>query len=355
MDFLSPLFFWGMFAVAAPVIIHLLQRKRVVIIPFSTLRFLKQIAAKTTRRSRIENLLLLLMRCAIFALIIFAATKPIMSARTAQFLGANVPRTVVLLVDNSLSMSYRAGDQTRLEAAKRQASVILDDLKPDDDIAIIAAHDRAQGVIAEPTVDHALARKALASVQATEARTDFAPALREARRILTRSTKTIKQVYLLTDNQESGWSFEPRTVFDDSWKQSDIKFVIIRTDNLAAVNSAVKQVTFRSPFVTSGGQVRGVATVENFSTAPLHDLLEIKIGEERVAQRPVDADPGSTVEVPFEFIANVAPGRAVQGVAKLQGDNLPGDDRSFFSLPVYQPPRVLVVEQQVVGEDRLHS
>ena len=108
-SFQSHWMLWGLFAVAAPVIIHLLQRRRVVQIPFSTLRFLKAISAKTTRRSRIENLLLLLLRCLLFALLILAAARPVISAKTSRFLGGNVPRTVVLLLDNSLSMTYRAG------------------------------------------------------------------------------------------------------------------------------------------------------------------------------------------------------------------------------------------------------
>ena len=49
-SFQSPWMLWGLFAVAAPLIMILLQRRRVVQIPFSTLRFLKAISAKTTRR-----------------------------------------------------------------------------------------------------------------------------------------------------------------------------------------------------------------------------------------------------------------------------------------------------------------
>ena len=56
----------GLAALAVPVIIHLLQRQRVVPMPFSTLRLLKLVQAKTSRRSHIENLLLLILRCLIF-------------------------------------------------------------------------------------------------------------------------------------------------------------------------------------------------------------------------------------------------------------------------------------------------
>ena len=73
MQFLSPWMLIGLAALALPIIIHLLQRQRVVQIPFSTLRFLKLVQSKTARRSRVENLLLLLLRCLVFALLILAA------------------------------------------------------------------------------------------------------------------------------------------------------------------------------------------------------------------------------------------------------------------------------------------
>ncbi|MFA7005028.1 MAG: BatA domain-containing protein, partial [Verrucomicrobiia bacterium] len=354
-SFQSPWMLWGLLSVAAPIIIHLLQRRRVVQIPFSTLRFLKAISAKTTRRSRIENLLLLFLRCLIFALLILAAARPVISAKASRYLGGNVPRTVVLMMDNSLSMAYRAGEQTRLELAKRQAMAILDDLKPDDEVAVIAVSDRADNLIAEPTVKHEMARQAVQSLQATEARTDFSAGFREARRIVLKSEKGIRLVFLITDNQETGWRFESKSVFNQDWNSKSPKLIIVRTDELASVNGSVKNIAFRSQFATGGSLVRGVATVENSAAAPLHDLLEIRLGEERVAQRPVDVDANSAVDVQFEFTAPAVLSRALQGYGKLQGDNLPGDDRFYFALPVYKPPRVLVVQAQQGGEERMQS
>lgn len=354
-SFQSPWMLWGLLSVAAPIIIHLLQRRRVVQIPFSTLRFLKAISAKTTRRSRIENLLLLFLRCLIFALLILAAARPVISAKASRYLGGNVPRTVVLMIDNSLSMAYRAGEQTRLELAKRQAMAILDDLKPDDEVAVIAVSDRADNLIAEPTVKHEMARQAVQSLQPTEARTDFSAGFREARRIVLKSEKGIRLVFLITDNQESGWRFESKSVFNQDWNSKSPKLIIVRTDELASVNGSVKNIAFRSQFATGGSLVRGVATVENSAAAPLHDLLEIRLGEERVAQRPVDVDANSAVDVQFEFTAPAVLSRALQGYGKLQGDNLPGDDRFYFALPVYKPPRVLVVQAQQGGEERMQS
>ena len=355
MQFLSPWMLSGLAALALPIIIHLLQRKRVVQIPFSTLRFLKLVQSKTARRSRVENLLLLILRCLVFAFLMLAAARPVVSPKAANWWGGSVPRTIVLVIDNSLSMNYRTTDHTRLDAARLQALAILDDLRAGDDVAVVAANDRAQLLIAEPTVNHASARQAVQGIQPTQFRTDFGPALREARKIVARSQKRIRHVYLLTDNQNIAWRFEPGTVFDDAWRQTGAQLTVVRPDALEPVNAAITRVKFQSPFVTAGAVVRGSATVENFSTAELHDLLEVRIGNERVTQRAADVAPGSASEVAFEFPVPPVTGDSVRGTVSIQDDHLPEDNRQFFWLAVYQPPRVVVVEGQQVGPESLHS
>ncbi|HZJ14985.1 MAG TPA: BatA and WFA domain-containing protein [Chthoniobacteraceae bacterium] len=354
MSFLAPWFLSGFAALAVPIIIHLWQRKRVVKVPFSTLRFLKIVAARTSRSAKIENLLLLLLRCLIFALIILAAARPVVSTETTRLFGGNVPRTIALVIDQSMSMTYKSGDGSRLERAKRQAQTVIDDLKPGDEVAVIAVGDQPRLLIAEPTVDHGAARQAIEGMQATEARTDFGGGLGEARKAVGKALRGMKQIFLFTDNQDSGWQFDRAAVFDEVWKKTGAKLVVVTPDDLNAVNAAVTKVRFDSPFAASGSMARGAATVDNRSAAPLRDLLEIKLAGDRVIQKPVEAAAGSAAEIPFEFQTPTILGRWTEGTAALSGDNLPGDDRHYFVLPVYQTPRVLIVEQGI-GPERARS
>jgi len=355
MWFLSPWMLYGLGALGVPILIHLWHRRRVIQVPFSTLRFLKIAAARTSRSSRIENLLLLLLRCALFALLALAAARPVLSKKTAKFLGTNVSRSVVLVIDNSMSMGYRTGEQTRFEAARKEALAVLDDLKPGDEVAVIAANVRAEVLIAELTVDHAAARSALEGVRLTEAATDFSQALIAARKIAAHGTRGMREIYLFTDNQEGGWRFDPNLVFDSAWKQADPHLVIVKPDDLTAANAAVMQAGIKTPFAAAGSTVTGAATVENFSTAPLHEVLEIDLADSSVARKPIDLAANASIDVPFEFEVPDLAGRAAKGVAKIQGDNLAADDQFYFSLPLFRPPNVLIVEGQQAGPERLHS
>lgn len=355
MSLLSPWMIYGLGMLAAPILVHLWQRRRVVQVHFSTLRFLKMIAAKTSRSSRIENVLLLLLRCLVFALLVMAAARPVLSTNAAKIFGGNVPRTVVLAIDNSMSMSYRTGNETRLDAAKKEALTVLDDLKTDDDVAVMAVDDRPELLVAEPTVDHRVARNMIESIRPSEAHSDFSAVFLQAVKIVARGSHGVRELYFFTDNQESGWRFDPSSVFSDGWTKSEIHPVIVRPDNLAAVNMAVKELKMKNPLLTPGGLVSGVAVVSNYSSRPSQNLLEIKLGGERVVQKPIEIGPDASVEIPFEFQAPAVFGRWAQGIASLEEDNLPGDDHFYFTVPVYQPPRVLIVESQDAGAEHLHS
>ena len=357
MQFLSPWMLWGMAALAAPIAIHFWQRRKVVRLAFSTLKYLRVIAARTSRSAKLENLLLLLLRCALFALVVLAASRPAVSKHALRALGGNVQRTVVLVLDDSMSMGYRDGDRTRLDAAREQAFNVLDSLKDGDEVAVVAADDRARDLVAQPTLDRSVAHHAIEGVQPTQAGTDFSPALIAARKILAASTKAEREVYLFTDNQQGGWRFDPKTVFDDAWKKSEITLNVIEPDTNAALNAAVTQVKITSPLARPGTLVSGVATVANFSRAPLHDLLKVRVADAEVASLAVEAGPEASVDFPFDFQMPAAGSgvRTVRGVARLQGDSLTADDQYFFTVPIHRAPKVVIFEGQSTGPERIHS
>lgn len=355
MDYLSPWRLIGLAALVVPVILHLLQRKRIIKLPFSTLRFLKAVAARTSRRSRLENILLLLLRCLTISALVLAAAQPVVSPSATTFFGGDVLRTIVLVLDNSMSMGCRIGDDSRLDIAKRQALAILEDLRPGDDVAVLAVNDRVRFLIAEPTVDHALARQAVQAVRPTVLGSDFSVAFREAQKIVARSKRGVRRVCLLTDSQQTGWGFAPAAVFDEPWRGNRVQLVIVRPDELAPANAGISRVEFRTPFVVAGANARGVVRIENHADTPLQTVLEVNLAGARVAQRAVDVPARGSAEVPVEFVVPALEGRFVRGTARLQADNLAADDEFVFCLPVFQPPRVLVVEGHRVGNKELHA
>jgi len=104
MSFLAPLFLLGGAAIAAPILFHLIRRTSKEKQPFSSLMFLQPSPPRVTKRSRLENLLLLLLRCAVLALLALGFARPFIPKPVEVSNDPNAGRKIVVMVDASASM-----------------------------------------------------------------------------------------------------------------------------------------------------------------------------------------------------------------------------------------------------------
>lgn len=133
MSFLAPLFLIGAAAIAAPIILHLIRRTVKDRVRFSTLMFLKESPPRLTKRSHLENILLLLMRCAIICLLAFSFARPYFQRAAAEPPKSATGRRYVVLLDTSASMRRAS----LFDAAKRAAIEAVRRADANDSLAII--------------------------------------------------------------------------------------------------------------------------------------------------------------------------------------------------------------------------
>lgn len=143
MSALAWAFLGGAAAIAFPVIFHLIRRTPKGRREFSSLMFLKPSPPRLTRRSRLDQLLLLLLRVAAIVLLALAFTRPFLRAAADLALGDLPGQRIAILVDTSASM--RRGDL--MQQAVSQAESVLDDLDSGDDVALFAFDDRLQELV----------------------------------------------------------------------------------------------------------------------------------------------------------------------------------------------------------------
>src|SRR5258706_13770161 len=103
MNFLAPAFLAGLAAIAVPVIIHLINRERKVVVDFPSLMFLQRIPYRSIRRQKIRHLLLLILRCVAIALLVAAFARPFFQRRHPAITGTGA-RELAVLLDRSASM-----------------------------------------------------------------------------------------------------------------------------------------------------------------------------------------------------------------------------------------------------------
>jgi hypothetical protein len=134
MSFLTPLYILGALAVAAPILSHLIRRSPKGEVPFSSLMFLSPSPPRLTRRSRLDNLLLLLLRATALGLLAFAFARPFLRQAARLGLGDAERRRIAVLIDTSASM--RRGDLW--PRAKALAEEVIAGCRPDDQLAVFA-------------------------------------------------------------------------------------------------------------------------------------------------------------------------------------------------------------------------
>jgi hypothetical protein len=179
MSFLNPILLAGLAAVSIPIIIHLLNRRKFRRVTWAAMRFLQNAIEQNQRRLRVEDLILLALRCLLLALLAIALARPAILSEAASVFGQSKV-TGVIIVDNSGSMGLTDGVATRFEKAKKAAEEALDAMPAGSATAVYLASDIVNKVIPEPTFDLNLARKALRDAPLTDRSTDLFPALQAA-------------------------------------------------------------------------------------------------------------------------------------------------------------------------------
>ncbi|WP_406697903.1 BatA domain-containing protein [Singulisphaera sp. Ch08] len=134
MSFLTPLYALGLLAIAGPILFHLIQRKPRGEVPFSSLMFLTPTPPRLTRRSRLDNLLLLLLRAAALTLLAFAFARPFWRQAANLDFGNVERQRIAVVIDTSASM--RRGNLW--PKAKKLAEDAIAACRPADQLALFA-------------------------------------------------------------------------------------------------------------------------------------------------------------------------------------------------------------------------
>jgi hypothetical protein len=208
MTFAAPLFLLAALAAAIPLLLHMINRHKAPVRPFSTLRFLRLSAQKTRRRKYLHDVLLLLLRVAALLLIALGLARPTIT-HLRSLLGHRAASAVVLVVDNSASMGSRDQNTERWQTALDSAERLLDQLTERDQVGLLLTCGPPQPQLERLYQNHEVVRQALDAARPAYEQADLAARLRTADRLLAESTLANKEIYVVTDMQAVTWNSLP--------------------------------------------------------------------------------------------------------------------------------------------------
>jgi hypothetical protein len=367
--FESPAMLGWLAAASAPLIIHLLNKRRFQESSWAAMQFLLAAVRKNSRRVLLEHWLLLALRTLIILLFVTAAAQPGM-----QTLGLTTPTAErthrVVVVDASLSMDYRpTGKASYFEQAKALARQIIDQGRPGDAYSLVALASPSRAVTSQPLLNRDDLEALLPTLQQTHGAGDLASCLNEIDRVIAKTKEQLPQirrreVHFLTDLGKHTWepgddakrggealdAFQARC---QRWG-SETTLAVVDVGSADAENIAVIDLAADEPFGVVGLPTTIRAVVRNFGrNAKSGVTAALLLDRRKVDEKTIDLDPGAEMTIVFDAPASATPrepGARVYEI-ELAPDNLPADNRRSLVLQVKPHLRVLLVHEPALSPD----
>lgn len=203
---LNPIFLWALGAALIPLILHLWQRQRIVIIPFSTVRFLKVAQKRSASRLRMENILLWLLRTLILLLLALAFAVPVLRVTSfGQLVGAT-RRDVAIVCDVSYSMDYTSGQKRVWASALETIIALIESFPQGDRVCLFLADEDVTPLIEQPTPDLAMVLAQVRALAPGSSSSQLRPAVQAALNALKEAGRGEKELFIVSDGQRLPWT-----------------------------------------------------------------------------------------------------------------------------------------------------
>lgn len=358
--FLNALMLLGLAGVALPILAHLLSKRKFDVVQWGAMRFL-ELGQKTRRRFRIQDLLLLLLRMALLAILALALARPWGSA---AFFSSLIPRPqadFVFILDGSGSMGQQGGlgdgEDTATRTPYRDAVQWLHDsmesLHPGDTVSVIDARNQSRRIVSAPTTDFRQVRRALEHRPEPQGTSSLPEAIEEALRVLSTATNVTRNVVILTDRQALAWRPEDESAWtrvSELQKQAavppEIAVVFFGEMESSPTNYSVGPIELSRSITVAGFPIKLRAKIRQSGGRGVEQrTVSLVVNEKKVpgAEKMADILPDSESAVEFEQTFP-STGHYVVSIAIEEPDQLPVDNRSLAVVSITESIPVLLVD-----------
>jgi hypothetical protein len=167
------------------------------------MEFLRKSLKETSKKIRLRDLILLLIRMTILILAALALARP----STLSLFGSG-PIDAVILIDNSQSMSTLEGQTSRLDMALTSAKQLLGNLPTGSKARIISLTDHTVELSYNNSNESDAIASALLQIKPTDRSSNFYQGFANAIDLLKTSSFSQRKIFFFSDMQRPGWQNE---------------------------------------------------------------------------------------------------------------------------------------------------
>lgn len=337
MTFLNPAMFWGLTALAIPIIIHFFNLQRPKQILFSNVAFVKEVKKSVVRRLRFRKWVLLLLRLAAIACLVLAFANPIITGNSKPWMLGN--RSLAIVIDDSYSMEAGNEKGPYFQQAKKLSQEIINTYGQQDEFLLMPLSSIQLNANFGDQVSALKDVKDMPIKQSIHAHSELLSFRNE---IFANSQNNIQELYFLSDFQQSTVMADSEQVqlLDTSLL---VKYMPLATREQSNVYITSQKIL--SQIIEKGKPVQMSMTLVNDGSKKVNELgVRVLLKEKVVAIANQSLEPYTSIDLELTFTP--AESGWLAGHIELDDYPIEYDNKRYFSLYVPESEKVLLVEGQ---------
>lgn len=332
MVFLNPTVLFGLLAASIPILIHLLNIKKLQRVEFSTLSFLKELQKSKIRKIKIKQWLLLLIRTLLIVSLVLAFARPTLEGNNFLGTSSSAKSAIAFLIDNSFSMGYVGEEGSSFNKAKKAAKNIISNSEDGDEFVFIISKDSVVTTTNKESAFNIIENLEISLI--TEFLTDK---LHKAMLIISESQNINKEIYLFSDFQESTFNGDSTNI---QLGDNKINLYSFDLSSDKITNYSVHNLQLKNSIIELNKTLTFSAVIKNHSSIKVTDLnASLFINGKRVAQRNLEINAKNEITASFE--TSVEKTGLKEVYVEIEKDNIIHDNFSYTSFFIPEQINVL--------------
>jgi len=337
--FTNPLYLFGAFFSLIPLIIHILYKRKIKVVPFSSLQYIKTAHSQNSKKFKLKEWLLLLIRTLIILFLILAAAKPtIQTQKKGLPMGQNNKnKRIIIILDNSLSMGYTQNSRSLFDIAQDKASQLIENFYQKGDlVSIIPSASLDHYVYRELYTKEKITKK-IKSLSLTYGESQILKSLRLIQNHLNTAIQLNTTVYIISDFQNSNFSNKLNLS-----SKPNYNLVLLDIGPKETFNTYVKKLSIPSLFYGLHNTIPIHCTVKNTGTLKGSIINSVFLNNKKIGQQNFTLASYEKKDMSFE--SKIEKSGMLLGHIVLQGDKLKYDNGYYFVDKIPESLHILIVD-----------
>lgn len=347
MTFINPLLAFGALAFVIPLVIHILNRSRFKTVQWGAMHLLESVIKVNHKRFRIDQLILLLVRCLIPMLLAFCIARPLLTG--SKSMEAETPVSLVVVLDTSYSMDAKDQAGTKMQSALESARDLIAATHKGSDIYVLQVGEQPLPLFDQPVFDADAVIRRLDGIEATYGACKIENAFQAALETLGKMSNGHRELVVISDFQQADWSqtlenqsSEVRTLVEGLEIQPIISFIPIGKQ--VKDNVSIQSIEFPQKAIGAGEPHAYRVHIENHGSNPKENARVVfKVNGQQESVSQITLQPLGSTQVLFTYAFDEAGSHVVEAEV-ITDDPLEFDNRYAISMTIWDKIKVVMVD-----------